>query len=328
MVPTGVTGFWANSFDYPDWLTDGTDIPAGKVLPKMITMVDDLQIMANLIGHAGERRLVELVLEWPRFPTQSLSLAAPDLGAALEYLSGAITYRNAFMSLAFHRDAREGCVILTSDDRLGPFRPLLESVLWVVLYRVARVFLGFGPNVADVLAGVRIRSAHAATILAPLLACQTGRSAGPLSEMRIVSDALEVTNPEFDPDLWHRIAARDASADPPSTAVSNIGEIVPILRSALADAGRVPQQAEIATLMNMSSRSFARAMSEAGLSYRDLVSDTRMALAREMLVKGRTPVKDIALRLGYGDVSAFVRAFRRSHGVSPTRWTQAAGAKK
>ena len=327
-VPTGVTGFWASNFDYPDWLTHGTDLPAGQALPRTIKLIDDLQIIANLIGHAGEQRLIELMLEWPRFPAQTESLAAPDLGAALEYLAAAITHRNALVSLAYHRDGGKGCLTLRSDGRLGPFRPLLEAAVWVVIFRVAQGFLGFRPSTANALDRIAIRSVHAAAILKPLLDCEVSRSAGKLSELLIEADVLETANPEFDPDSWQRLSPQEQAVDPAAAKPRDIAEVTPMLRDALAEVGRAPQLAEIAARLGMSPRSFARAMAMAGLSYRDLVNDTRMAIARDLLVEGYVPVKDIALRLGYGDVSAFVRAFRRSHGVSPTRWTQAAGAKK
>jgi AraC-like DNA-binding protein len=328
IVPTGVTGFWAGSLDYPDWLTHGTDFPAAQDLPRAVRLIDDLQIIANLIGHAGERRLIELLLEWPRFPTQAESLAAPDLGTALEYLAGAITHRNALVSLAYHRDGREGRLTLRSDNRLGPFRSLLEAVVWVVIFRVARAFLGFRPSTANALDRIVIRSVHAAPLLAPLLDCEVSRSAGKASELLIDADVLGVANPEFDPESWHRLAPQERTQHPAAAMARDVREVVPILRDTLAEVGRVPQLAEIAARLEMSSRSFARAMADAGLSYRDLVNETRMVLARELLGEGRAPVKDIALQLGYGDVTAFVRAFRRSHGVPPTRWTQAAGTKK
>jgi transcriptional regulator GlxA family with amidase domain len=43
----------------------------------------------------------------------------------------------------------------------------------------------------------------------------------------------------------------------------------------------------------------------------------RIARARELLECGNTPQKEIAQSLGYGDVAAFARAFRKSEGLAP-----------
>jgi AraC-like DNA-binding protein len=51
-----------------------------------------------------------------------------------------------------------------------------------------------------------------------------------------------------------------------------------------------------------------------------VVNDTRTELAKEYLVQGGPSVTEIAFLLGYSELSAFDRAFRRETGVSPTGW--------
>ncbi|WP_210529931.1 GlxA family transcriptional regulator [Rubellimicrobium arenae] len=48
----------------------------------------------------------------------------------------------------------------------------------------------------------------------------------------------------------------------------------------------------------------------------------RLARARELLEAGTMPLQQIAASLGYADVSAFSRAFRRSSGVAPGTYRQ------
>jgi AraC-like DNA-binding protein len=55
------------------------------------------------------------------------------------------------------------------------------------------------------------------------------------------------------------------------------------------------------------------------------ITERRMAAARAMLVQTALPVTEIARRTGYDDPGYFGRTFRRTHGVSPLRWRQAAG---
>ncbi|MCK7594497.1 AraC family transcriptional regulator [Pseudomarimonas salicorniae] len=87
--------------------------------------------------------------------------------------------------------------------------------------------------------------------------------------------------------------------------------------------GGLPTQAELAGLLGLSTRSFARELEREGVGYRALASDMRMARARAALAAGSQPITALALSLGYGDVANFSRAFRRAHGVSPRAWRAA-----
>lgn len=50
----------------------------------------------------------------------------------------------------------------------------------------------------------------------------------------------------------------------------------------------------------------------------------RLRHAARLLAEGSTPITDIALRVGFGDLSNFVRTFRRAAGVSPGRFRRMA----
>jgi len=50
----------------------------------------------------------------------------------------------------------------------------------------------------------------------------------------------------------------------------------------------------------------------------------RMHLARQLLQENRFTIPDIAARVGYASEAAFHRAFKRSVGVPPGRWTKTA----
>ena len=71
-----------------------------------------------------------------------------------------------------------------------------------------------------------------------------------------------------------------------------------------------PPISSIARALGMSSRSLQRALAEAGTSYRELVDHARRCRARALLAQGLLPA-DVALRLGYADLTSFTRAFAR-----------------
>jgi AraC-like DNA-binding protein len=71
-----------------------------------------------------------------------------------------------------------------------------------------------------------------------------------------------------------------------------------------------PPISAVARALGTSSRSLQRALAEAGTSYRELVDHARRCRARALLAQGLLPA-DVALRLGYADLTSFTRAFAR-----------------
>jgi AraC-like DNA-binding protein len=60
-----------------------------------------------------------------------------------------------------------------------------------------------------------------------------------------------------------------------------------------------------------------RRLAEEGLTYSQLLTDTRLQAAADCLKKTDKPVGEIAFDIGYTDMSNFTRAFRRHTGVPP-----------
>lgn len=83
-----------------------------------------------------------------------------------------------------------------------------------------------------------------------------------------------------------------------------------------------PVLEEVAEKMGLSSWSLQRRLREAGLSFTTLVDNVRCEMAKHYLQQRQLPISEMALLLGYSEVSAFSRAFRRWFGISPRQWRQ------
>jgi AraC-like DNA-binding protein len=57
-----------------------------------------------------------------------------------------------------------------------------------------------------------------------------------------------------------------------------------------------------------------------GLGFRAHLRAIRMAHATELLASTDLPAKEIARRVGYDDPSQFSKAFKRTRGMSPSKW--------
>lgn len=82
--------------------------------------------------------------------------------------------------------------------------------------------------------------------------------------------------------------------------------------------------AAIASLMKMRERTLQRELSAEGSDFRTLLDAARFQIARNALERGES-ITDLALNLGYSELSAFSRAFKRWAGVSPQHWHPAEG---
>lgn len=76
---------------------------------------------------------------------------------------------------------------------------------------------------------------------------------------------------------------------------------------------------EAATELNLSTAQLRKRLYRAGTSYKSLVLEIRMALARYYLQDTNLPVQEIAYLLDYSQAAPFSRAFKTYYGVSPER---------
>ncbi|MGH8666288.1 MAG: AraC family transcriptional regulator [Burkholderiales bacterium] len=91
------------------------------------------------------------------------------------------------------------------------------------------------------------------------------------------------------------------------------------IRSAIApslECGDVKLE-RIAAKLAMNARTLERRLKAHGVVYRDLLADARRRLALEYLKDKQRTITEIAFLLGYSEVSAFTRAFKRWTGSTP-----------
>ena len=78
-----------------------------------------------------------------------------------------------------------------------------------------------------------------------------------------------------------------------------------------------PRVSAVAVTLEMSTRTLQRRLKERGIVFSRIVDEVRETLAREHLSESRLSIAEIAYFLGYSDISAFSRAYRRWTGRPP-----------
>jgi AraC-like DNA-binding protein len=78
----------------------------------------------------------------------------------------------------------------------------------------------------------------------------------------------------------------------------------------------------ISANFNVSVRSLQRKLKEEGVKYQEVADEVRKSLAVNYLSSGSYNVKEISHMLGYNELSAFTRAFKRWTGTTPVNYPQ------
>ncbi|MEO6868734.1 MAG: AraC family transcriptional regulator ligand-binding domain-containing protein [Ginsengibacter sp.] len=76
---------------------------------------------------------------------------------------------------------------------------------------------------------------------------------------------------------------------------------------------------------NMSPRNLQRKLKKEKITYQELADKARQHLAIKSITSNNHPIKDIAFQLGYNEVSAFAKAFKRWTGHSPVAYQKDMG---
>lgn len=79
---------------------------------------------------------------------------------------------------------------------------------------------------------------------------------------------------------------------------------------------------QVASALGMHPRSLQKQLKKKAQSYRNLLLDTRQDIAKHQLLYGKQTITELALQLGYAEVSVFSRHFKLWTGLSPKRWQQ------
>ena len=121
----------------------------------------------------------------------------------------------------------------------------------------------------------------------------------------------------FEPELWRRL---NQLSEHTCTKVRVQSVLVSILPS--GDTSR----STVANELAMSERALSRALRREGTSFTQVLAHTRESLAKSYLQSKRLDPLELALLLGYSDVSSFARAFKQWTGMTLGRHRMALNA--
>lgn len=283
-------------------LREDAGIPLGLADAGRILEAAEAQSGDTLLGlHLAERTPGRGVLAY-------LARAQTTVGAGLEsfarYASGNWGVSDA---VRIERGGEDAAVVFR-------FSPALSR--HAAEYTVARTAISLGRGRTALRA---VRFAHAAggppAEYQRVLRVSVSFDA---ADTRIVLPAAELDRPQrtANPQAAAALTAALASA-PPSTAAPIADRLAHIVDAALARGESIDREV-LARLLGMSGKTLARRLAEDGQTFRGVVESVRRALAARLLADEHTDLATISARLGFADLAAFGKAFRRWFGESPS----------
>jgi AraC-like DNA-binding protein len=85
-------------------------------------------------------------------------------------------------------------------------------------------------------------------------------------------------------------------------------------------AGRRPTLRDVAQELGLSPRTLQRRLTDSGITFQQVVEETRRELARHYLTQRAVELNEAAFLLGFEDANSFFRAFQGWEGTSPGQW--------
>jgi AraC-like DNA-binding protein len=139
---------------------------------------------------------------------------------------------------------------------------------------------------------------------------------GLVIDAELLARPMSLADPQLFAILSER-AERDLSRMQPASEVA--GALTSTYRELLTTTPHRAQAHDAARVLGLSVRSLNRRLAEEGTSFRAIEADVKRALANEYLEDTTQPIERIASVLGFATTSAFIRAYKRWTGRTPSQ---------
>lgn len=152
-----------------------------------------------------------------------------------------------------------------------------------------------------------------------LLGCRV-RAPATWSGIELPREALRLPLRRREPALRHMLEGHAATLDAPVVvADASVAAQIRGVIAARLDRG-LPRLGAVARALTMSPRTLQRRLAAEGVSYEALADVVRREAAERLLADAALAISEIGYLLGFSEPSAFHRAFRRWHDMTPAEF--------
>jgi AraC-like DNA-binding protein len=256
-------------------------------------------------------------------PIGFLLTNAPTLRDAVQYMVRYLPLVVTPLEATFSED-NEGIGTLTWRHTPTLTAPRVQYVSFSVSVVLARFRYVAGADWSPLGIELEHRELPCADLVREVYGERVRFNAG-INRMTIDPTGLARTNPRANARLFRALTLIG------DQALSNTVETVDIVvRTRRHIQQRLPSGAPdleaIATSMKLAPRALQWQLSQAGTTFEKVLAETRRQIAETLLKDTDIPLTDIALSLGFSELSSFTRAFKSATGEAPRdfrkRWRQ------
>ena len=192
-------------------------------------------------------------------------------------------------------------------------RDHLENIVVSAMCTVLRVFLGAAWNPSR--AAFSYPAPRDCAPFHQFFSCPVAFSSS-ASGLVFGSSHLQRRLEHYDPDLCDYLCRQLEQFAPVGEKIAV--QVLKLLQAAMPSG--VVRSEQIADLLGVHQRTLHRRLRDCGTSFQELLDQARYGLARRLLDETPMTVGKVGEALGYSEPSAFVRAFRRWSGATPSEW--------
>ncbi|RZU47421.1 AraC-like DNA-binding protein [Fluviicoccus keumensis] len=305
-------------------LLAGSGVTSGQLfrLDALISAPDQYRIILNALALSGNPALgLQIGCRMPLSAHGAMGVAAssaPTPRLALDMLERFGILRLPVMTMNRVITGEHLQLTLFSDipyDPVGIFlmEALIASIFWVIEQPLGRPVTG-----AEIGLGYAAPD-HAARYAAHLHGRVTFGHAHTV--LRLPLSELDTPNPFADPEV-HAEAVRQCERQRASLETRETWR-TRVVRVLQQHPGQLWTITEVAAALHVSARSLTRHLAAEQATYQQLLDEELCRQAQLHLELPGHTVASVAATLGYQDVSAFRRAFKRWTGVPPQDWRSA-----
>jgi AraC-like DNA-binding protein len=280
----------------------------------------ELDLWSALVAETGDPliglKLADVIPDGGFWTYEYLLRHSSTIGAALEK---AVRYQRIFANDVQLRlvEGDRNTIARLDHEGMGayPHPPQATECLFAVIFRVINTLV---PS-------ARAKEVHFThERLGPMreylkrFGCRM-RFSQPYNEVVFATDELEREVVSADQCLAHVL---EEHVQRVLASVPNLDPWLPRARSALDSLleARAASLQSLAKALHVSARTLRRRLNERGSSYRGLLDDARRSLALQCVPDAELSFDEIAAALGFHDLSAFYRAFRRWTNATPAAY--------
>lgn len=322
-VPTATTMYFGNWLEWPDWLRNGTSLSGSGPLPNHVSTADDLVIIANILDHTGETKLLSWILQDIRQPIGPIAALAftnaPTLNDALRSLVRLMNINGPYLSASLEVQDDQLQFRFKENVPLGRLAHFMGLMAMVLAYRLVATMT------YETMDKVHLQSTYAEDSnvqpLLQVLGCRAQVGA-PMNVLSIPSGWKLKQNTLADGNLWKLANEQIASRERMRNAPDTLAEIRARVALFLTDQKRAPRLKQMASEMGTSARTITRILAVHETDFHEIVEQERRARASMLINDPSLSLAEIAVALGFTDMSSFGRSFRHWFGVPPGRFRQ------